>query len=119
MIKIYHNSRCRKSRAGYDLLKAAGYNPEVVEYLKTPLTLADFNRILSKLNVPVQNLVRTQEEYFKKQLKGKKFSEREWIQILIENPKLLRRPIIETKLRAVIGDDAENLEDFIKNLDIP
>lgn len=117
MMKIYHNNRCRKSRTGLEMIKSAGYTPEVIEYIKNPLTLADYERILSKLNVRVEILVRTQEDYFKKQLKGKKFSEREWIQILIENPKLLRRPIIETNLRAVIGDDAVNLEDFVKKLD--
>jgi len=54
--------------------------------------------------------VRTQEEYFRKELKGKKFTDDEWVKIMIENPKLIQRPIVVKGPKAVIGDPASNID---------
>ena len=51
MITIYHNPKCRKSRAGLDYLKEKGIPHEVVEYLKTPFSRAVLKDILMKLNI--------------------------------------------------------------------
>ena len=107
MIKIFHNPRCSKSRAGLDFLKTKTVDFEIIDYLKTGLTKETLHQILQRLNVKPVELVRTQEEYFKQQLKGKIFSDEEWIQIIIENPKLLKRPIIVNKYKAVWADPAD------------
>ena len=110
MLKIYHNQRCPKSRAGLAYLKTKAEDFEVIDYLKTGLTAETIRQILQRLNVKPIELVRTQELYFKQQLKGKNFSDEEWIQIIIENPKLLKRPIIVNNYKAVWADPA-NLTD--------
>ena len=107
MIKIFHNPRCSKSRAGLDYLKTKTANFEIIDYLKTGLTKETLQQITQRLNVKPVELVRTQEDYFKQQLKGKIFSDEEWIQIIIENPKLLKRPIIVNKYKAVWADPAD------------
>jgi len=107
MIKIFHNPRCNKSRLGLDYLKTKTEDFEVIDYLKTGLTKETLQQIIQRLNVKPVELVRTQEEYFKQQLKGKIFSDEEWIQIIIENPKLLKRPIIVNKYKAVWADPAD------------
>ena len=114
MLKIYHNPQCKKSRAGLAYLKDKGLDVEVVEYLKRPLTEKGFEMLLAKLNKKPAEVVRTQEEYYKKKLKGKQFHDHEWIKIILENPKLLQRPIVEGKYRAVIGDPVENIDVLIK-----
>jgi arsenate reductase len=63
-----------------------------------------------KLNIKPFELVRTQEEYYRKELKGLNLTDEEWIREMTENPKLIRRPIVEGKYRAVIGDPVENIE---------
>lgn len=113
MIKIYHNPRCRKSRAGLEYLKEKGFEPVVCEYLKNPLTKTEFSVLLQKLNKQPSELVRTQEDYFKKNLKGKQFNEDEWLQILTETPSLIQRPIVERGHKAVIGDPVEEIEGLI------
>jgi arsenate reductase len=110
MLRIYHNPSCKKSRAGLQLLKESGNTFDVVEYMKQPLTEKEVEKLLVKLNKKPAELVRTQEDYFKKNLKGKKFEDHEWIKIILQNPKLLQRPIVEGKYKAVIGDPAENIE---------
>ena len=107
MIKIFHNPRCSKSRAGLEYLKTKTADFEIIDYLKTGLNKEALQQIIQRLNVKPVELVRTQEDYFKQQLKGKIFSDEEWIQIIVENPKLLKRPIIVNKYKAVWADPAD------------
>ena len=83
MIKIYHNPRCKKSRAGLQYLEGKGVEFELVEYLKENLTEAELKDIMMKLNTSPFEMVRTQEEIYKKQLKGKEFTDEEWIKIMV------------------------------------
>ena len=114
MIRIYHNPQCKKSRAGLQYLQEKGIKFEIVEYLKNNLTEKQLEKLLVKLNKKAIDIIRTQEEYYKKNLKGKKFNDHEWVRIIVENPKLLQRPVIETEFRAVIGDPVENIDVLIK-----
>lgn len=112
-MKIYHNPRCKKSRAGLAFLVEKGIDPEVREYLKEPLSKEELEQLVRKLGIPAEDLVRKQEEKYRKELKGKTISEKEWIRILAENPKLIRRPIVEKGQKAVIGDPVENIQPLL------
>jgi arsenate reductase (glutaredoxin) len=114
MLKFYHNPHCKKSRTGLKHLQVKGIPFEIIEYIKNPLTEAQITKLLIKLNLRPQEIFRKQEDYYKKNLKDKDFHDHEWIRILSQNPKLIQRPIIETKYRAVIGDPIENIELLIK-----
>jgi len=82
--------------------------------MKIPLTEKQFEKLLVKLNKKPAEIIRTQEEYYKKNLKGKKFNDHEWIRIILQNPRLLQRPIIEKDYKAVIGDPVENIITLLK-----
>jgi arsenate reductase len=110
MVTVYHNPRCKKSRAGLQHVIERNLEHRVREYLKEPLTEAELGRLLMKLNMRPFALIRTQEEYFRKELKGLNLNDGEWIRVMVENPKLIRRPIVEGKYRAVIGDPVENID---------
>ena len=110
MLKIYHNPRCKKSRAGLERLESKGINFEKIEYLKRPVTEAELKDILVKLNQKPQEMIRTQEEIYKKQFKGKQFTDDEWIRIMVEHPKLIKRPIIVKDYKAVWADPAEEMD---------
>ncbi len=114
MLKIYHNPRCKKSCECLKYLQDKGVDITIIKYLKKGLTRAEIKEILLKLNKKPYEIIRTQEEYYKKELKGKKFNEDEWIQILIENPKLLQRPIVIGKYKAVIAQPPELADQLIK-----
>jgi arsenate reductase (glutaredoxin) len=101
---IYHNSRCRKSRGGLEFLKNHTEDFEIVEYLKTGLSPEDISKLLKQLNMKVHDIIRTQEDVYKKELKGKNFTDQEWIKIISSNLKLLKRPIIVKGNKAVIGE---------------
>lgn len=110
MLRIYHNPLCKKSRAGLKYLQDKGIGVEIIEYLKKRLSEKDLEKLLMKLNLKPIDIIRTQEDYFKKNLKGKKFNDHEWARIIVQNPKLLKRPIIEREYKAVIGDPLSNID---------
>src|SRR5210317_2183856 len=108
MYKIYHNSRCKKSRAGLQYLRDKGVEYEIIEYLKEPISEDELKDLLVRLHKKPQEMIRTQEELYRKELKGKNFTDDEWVKIMVENPKLLQRPIVVKGPKAVLGDPAEN-----------
>ena len=114
MLKIYHNPRCRKSRAGLEFLKSKTSDFEIVEYLKDGLTKDILEEIILKTNLKPIDLIRKQEDIYKKELKGKSFHDAEWIDIICENPKLLQRPIVIAKHKALIGDPPEIINEVLK-----
>lgn len=114
MLKIFHNPRCQKSRAGLEFLKSKTSDFEIREYLKEPITKDEIKEILLKTNLHPNEIVRTQEDYFKRNLKGKNFNTDEWIKILVDNPKIIQRPIVVGKLKAVIGNPPEEINKMFK-----
>ncbi len=112
MLTIYHNPRCKKSRAGLQYVIDNNKAYQVREYLKDPLSEAELTSLVMKLHVKPFELIRTQEEYFRKELKGLNFNNEEWIKVMVENPKLIHRPIVEGKYKAVVGDPVENIDNL-------
>ena len=110
MYTIYHNPRCKKSRAGLEFLKNKSNEVEVVEYLKNPLSREELTILLMKLNKRPQEMIRTQEAIYKSDFKGKNFTDEEWVKIMLEYPKLIKRPIVVRGNKAVWGDPAEEIE---------
>ncbi len=112
-MKILHNPRCSKSRQSLELLQSKTENIEIVEYLKTPPTKEELTEILQKLDIKAEDLLRKKEQIFKDNFKGKELSNEEWIQVMVENPKLIERPIIINGSKATIGRPPENILDII------
>ena len=109
-MKIYHNPRCRKSREGVKYLTDKGVEFEIIEYLKDNLSEEIIQTLLNKLNITALELVRKNEKIWKENFKDKNLSEKELIKMLLKEPKLIERPIIESKNLAVIGRPKENID---------
>jgi len=106
-MKIYHNPRCGKSRQTLALLEEKGNSPEIIRYLDTPPTKSELEDILKKLGIPAEKLVRKGEKLFKENFKGKEFDEEGWVNLMVENPKLIERPIVINNEKAAIGRPPE------------
>lgn len=113
MIKIYHNPRCTKSRQGLALLEEAKVTFETIKYLDTPVTKAELEEIIAKLNITPIQLVRKNEAIWKEQFKGKELSDDAIIDAMIEFPKLMERPIVVNGDKAAIGRPTENIAKII------
>ena len=114
MYTILHNSRCGKSRESLKVLEDSGKEFQIREYLKEPLSKEEIKNILSKLKVNPIDIVRTNEEDWKTNYKGKELSDEDILDALVKFPKLIQRPIITDEKSGVIGRPKELLEDFIK-----
>ena len=110
MYTIYHNPRCKKSRAGLEYVKNKTNEFGIVEYLKNPISEEDLKKLLMKLNKKPHDMVRTQETIYKSDFKGKNFTDDEWVKIMIENPKLIKRPIVVKDNKAVWGDPVDEID---------
>ncbi len=110
-MKLYHNPRCSKSRATLEALKEKGCSPEIIEYLETPPTADELDNICTLLDIEPLALIRTKENRFK-ELGLTTEDERprsEWIELMIQNPILIERPILVTETQAAIGRPLENI----------
>jgi arsenate reductase (glutaredoxin) len=113
MVTIYHHPKCKKSREGLDYLKSITSQIKVREYLSNLLTASELDEILLKSGLKPYDLIRKQEEIFKRELKGRHFTDEEWKRIILENPKLLVRPIVVGKYKAVYALPAERANEVL------
>lgn len=113
MITVYHNARCKKSREGLELVKDSGQDYKIREYLKEPLSEEELSQILDKLSYYPMQLIRTNEKIWKEEYKNKDLSDKELITVMVKNPKLIERPIIETRNTAVVGRPASKIQDLL------
>ena len=108
-MKIYHNPRCRKSRETLDLIRSKGIEPEIIDYQKTPLNELEIEDLLQMLGLNAEDIVRKNEALYKEEFKGKIEGEKQFVKMLAENPKLIERPIVVEKNKAIIGRPPEKV----------
>lgn len=112
-VTIYHNPRCSKSRQTLQLIRDAGVEPEVVEYLKSPPTVEEIDAILRKLQLEPLDAMRHKEAVFRELGLSNESSRDEAISAMAENPILIERPIVVRGQRAVIGRPPENVNGLL------
>lgn len=109
-VVIYHSPQCTKSRQTLALLEARGIRPQVVEYLKTPPSKAELERILKLLKLDPRALMRRKEaEYKQAKLDNPKLTRAALIEAMCKYPKLIERPIVLANGKAAIGRPPENV----------
>ena len=113
MITIYHNPRCSKSRQTLALIEEKGADFVVKEYLKNPPTKTELQQIVDLLEIKPIDLIRKGEAEYKENFKGKNLTDDQWIEVMIEYPKLIERPIVLHRHKAVIGRPPENALNII------
>lgn len=112
-LTIYHNPRCSKSRQTLALIEERGAQPNVVEYLKTPPNAAELTRILELLQLQPKQLMRTKEDLYKELGLADVDDTDTLITAMVNNPKLIERPIVINGDKAVIGRPPENVLDIL------
>ena len=94
---IYHNPRCGTSRNTLGLIRNAGVEPHIVEYLKTPPTRALIRHLATRMGVPLRALLRDKEPVFRELgLNGSNLAEDALLDAFEAHPVLLNRPIVVT-----------------------
>jgi arsenate reductase len=109
-VTIYHNPRCSTSRKTLDLIRAKGIEPTIIEYLKTPPSASELDRILSLLKMEPRELMRKKEDEYKTlKLDRSDLTRQALIKAMVDHPILIERPIVLSKGRAALGRPPENV----------
>ncbi len=113
-VTIYHNPRCSKSRQTLQLLADQGVEPEVINYLDTPPTAAELERILRMLGLEPRELMRQkEEEYAQLGLDDPALSRSDLIAAMVQHPRLIERPIVIRGKQAAIGRPPEKILEIL------
>ncbi|MBR9972505.1 arsenate reductase (glutaredoxin) [Magnetospirillum sulfuroxidans] len=107
-VTIYHNPRCSKSRETLKLLQDNGVAPVVIEYLKTPPSVAELTAILAKLGKSAPDIVR-KKEADEAGIDVKALSEAALIAALAAHPAAIERPIVIKGDKAALGRPPESV----------
>ncbi len=109
-VTLYHNPRCSKSRQTLELLEQNGVTPQIVKYMETPPDAATLRNLLSMLGLEPRQLMRQKEAvYSELGLNNPDLSTDMLIQAMIEQPRLIERPIVVKNGKAAIGRPPEQV----------
>lgn len=115
-IQIYHYPKCSTSVNGLAFLRSKGLNPEIILYCDKGVTkdeIINLMKMLEMLN-PLDIIKRNGITYRNLGIAGKKFTNDELLDIIMQNPKLLQRPIIVIDdKKAVIGKNSDIIDKFL------
>ncbi len=114
-VQIWHNPRCSKSRQALKIVEASGAELEIRRYLEDPPSTAELDGVLKMLGMEPVELARLKEGVAKEiGLKDKDLSREEWLEIMVQHPLLIERPIVITEDgRAVLGRPPEAVREVL------
>ena len=113
-MKLYHNTRCSKSRGALEVLRERGIEPELVYYLETPPSASELRELLRMLGIPARELLRKgEEEYRALGLDDESLSDDALIEAMAAHPRLIERPVFVNGGRAVVGRPPERVLEIL------
>jgi len=107
---IYHNPRCSTSRKALELLRDAGVEPEIVEYLQKPPSRTRLRQLIRGAGLNVRGAMRTKEAMYKELgLDDDSLSDTALLDAMVEHPILIERPFVVTKKGTRLGRPVETV----------
>jgi arsenate reductase len=98
-ITIYHNPKCSNSRGALDLIRERGFEPEIIEYLKTPPSREALKAMIVAAGITPRELLRAKEViYAELGLDDPKWTNDKLVDFMLQHPVLINRPLVVTPL---------------------
>ena len=114
MITIYHNPACGTSRNVLAFIREKGIEPQVVEYLKTPLNKDEIKALLKHMGISVRELLRQKgTPYDELGLGDNKWSDDQLIDFMVQHPILMNRPVVVTDITARLCRPSETVLELL------
>jgi arsenate reductase (glutaredoxin) len=114
MTTIYHNPSCGTSRNVLTMLRDAGEAPRIIEYLKTPPSREELVALLRAMAIAPRDLLRRRgTPYDDLGLADPKWTDEQLIDLMIEHPILIERPIVVTDKGARLCRPAETVLEIL------
>ncbi len=119
-VTIFHNPACGTSRNTLALLRHAGLEPVVVEYLKTPPTKPELQALLAEMGVPVRAILREKgTPYAELGLQDAKWTDEQLLDFIGQHPILMNRPIVRTPLGTRLCRPSEEVLAILPTAKLP
>ncbi|AUL43781.1 arsenate reductase (glutaredoxin) [Bordetella parapertussis] len=113
-ITIYHNPACATSRNVLGLIRNSGEEPAIIEYLKTPPDAATLRSLIVAMGMPVRDLLRQKgTPYDELGLSDPKWTDEQLIDLMLQYPILINRPIVTTPLGTRLCRPSETVLDLL------
>lgn len=113
-VTIYHNPRCSTSRKTLELIREAGIEPTVIEYLKTPLSRDELAGLIARMGVPVRAVLRAKEDLAGELgLRDPAVGDDALLEAMAANPILIERPIVATDKGVRLGRPPEAVREVL------
>jgi arsenate reductase (glutaredoxin) len=113
-VTIYHNPACGTSRNAPALIRSAGIEPTVIEYLKTPPDRATLEALISRMGVRPRDLLREKgTPYAELDLGADHWSDEQLIDFMLAHPILMNRPIVVTSRGAKLCRPSETVLEIL------
>ncbi len=113
-MRIYHNPACGTSRTVLGMIKDAGIEPEIIEYLKTPPDRTELTALLAKLGLKAREILRKKGTTLETLgLDEAKMTDKQILEAILEHPILMERPIVVKGQKAAVCRPAEKVEPFL------
>ena len=113
-LRLYHNPNCSKSRGALEILRKRGTEFDVVEYLKEPLDRETLAQLAELLPGPPEELVRKDRNFERLDLDPNGYETVEAvIELLLEHPELMQRPILVAGDRTLICRPSEKVLELL------
>ena len=112
-ITIYHNPRCRKSREAVQYMEGRGVSLKIVKYLDQLFDVNSLGEVLKKIDMKPSEIVRRNEILWKKDYDGNNLSEDQILKLLVDQPRLIERPIVTLGNKGVLARPIESLIEFL------
>ena len=113
-VTIYHNPRCSTSRNTLALIREAGIEPTVIEYLKTPPNRDELKALIARMGVPVRAVLRAKEELAGELgLRDPAIGDAVLLDAMAANPILIERPLVETEKGVRLGRPPEKVREIL------
>lgn len=112
-ITVYEKPTCTTCRNVSKILIEKGVDFEKVNYYIDPLTKNKLKSLLKKMNMKPSELLRKNEQAYKDlNMKERDYSEEEILDLMVTNPDLVQRPIVEKGEKAILARPAERIEEL-------
>jgi arsenate reductase len=113
-VTIYHNPDCGTSRNTLALIRNAGIEPKVIEYLKTPPSRETLKGLIRKMGIPVRALLREKgTPYRELGLDDASLTDEQLLDAMMEHPILINRPIVITPWGVKLARPSETVLDIL------
>jgi len=113
-IVIYQKPTCTTCRQVYNALKESGVDFDAVDYYTDPIPKTKLKELLRKMGIKAADLLRSKEPVYKTlKLAERDLTDNEIVELMVEHPDLIQRPIVEKGSRAILARPAERLKEIL------